>query len=74
VGFRDGGRFSELPYARRVAEQIGAQHNELGIGADEFIGSPEDFVWHMNEPQADLNAAHDVGVLLVLDVWATRWM
>lgn len=54
VGFRDGGRFSELPYARQVAEHIGAHHHEVVIGEDEFIGFLEDFVWYMDEPQADL--------------------
>jgi asparagine synthase (glutamine-hydrolysing) len=54
VGFRDGGKFSELPYARQVAEHIGAQHHEVVIGEREFLGFLEDFVWHTDEPLADL--------------------
>ena len=54
VGFRDGGEFSELPYAREVAKHIGAHHHEVVIGQKEFIGFLEDFVWYMDEPQADL--------------------
>jgi asparagine synthase (glutamine-hydrolysing) len=54
VAFRDGGEFSELPYARQVAEHIGAQHHEVMIDEREFIDFLEDFVWHTDEPLADL--------------------
>lgn len=54
VGFRDGGRFSELPYARQVAKHIGAHHHEVLVAEREFIDFLDDFVWHMDEPQADL--------------------
>jgi len=54
VGFRDGGPFSELPYARQVAAHIGAQHHEVIIDEREFVDFLDDFVWHMDEPQADL--------------------
>jgi len=54
VGFRDGGKFSELAYARQVAQHIGARHHEIAIGEREFIDFLDDFVWYMDEPQADL--------------------
>lgn len=54
VGFSDGGRFSELPYAREVAKHIGSQHHEVVIGEREFLDFLEDFVWYTDEPLADL--------------------
>jgi asparagine synthase (glutamine-hydrolysing) len=54
VGFSDGGQFSELPYARQVAEHIGAQHHEVVIGEREFLEFLDDLVWYTDEPLADL--------------------
>ena len=49
VGFADD-RFSELPYARRVAAHIGAEHHEVVMGADDFLGSLPRLIWHEDEP------------------------
>lgn len=54
IGFADGGQFSELPFARKVATHLGAQHHEIIITQQEFIDSIEEFVWHSDEPIADL--------------------
>ena len=56
VGFRDGGRFSELAFAQQVATHIGARHHEVLIGEHEFVRFIEDFVWHTDEPLADLSS------------------
>jgi asparagine synthase (glutamine-hydrolysing) len=49
VGFTED-RFSELPYARRVAAHIGAEHNEVVMGPDDFLSSLPRLIWHEDEP------------------------
>lgn len=54
IGFDDGGNFSELKYAREVANHIGSNHHEIVIGKNEFLGFMDDFVKYSDEPLADL--------------------
>ena len=49
VGYAED-RFSELPYARRLAEHIGAEHNEVLLGPDDFLNSLPRLIWHEDEP------------------------
>jgi asparagine synthase (glutamine-hydrolysing) len=49
VGYAED-RFSELPYARRLAEHIGAEHSEVVLGADDFMNSLPHLIWHEDEP------------------------
>ena len=49
VGYAED-RFSELPYARRLAEHIGAEHNEVVLGPDDFLNSLPGLIWHEDEP------------------------
>jgi asparagine synthase (glutamine-hydrolysing) len=49
VGYAED-RFSELPYARRLAEHIGAEYNEVLLGHDEFLNSLPRLIWHEDEP------------------------
>ena len=49
IGF-PAGYYSELPYARAVAEHLGAEHHEVELTADEFINSLPRMVWHEDEP------------------------
>ncbi len=51
VGFDEQG-FSELGYARSVAEAIGSTHHDVVISADEFFGSLPSLIWHEDEPIA----------------------
>ena len=51
VGFSEQG-FSELGYARRVAESIGAVHRDVVITADEFFEALPSLIWHEDEPIA----------------------
>lgn len=56
MAFEDGGEFSELDYARKVAEHVGSTHHEIIISQKQFIDFIDDFVWHSDEPIADLAA------------------
>lgn len=49
VGYRED-QFSELPYARQVARHVGAEHNEIILGPEEFFGSLAQMIWHEDEP------------------------
>jgi asparagine synthase (glutamine-hydrolysing) len=49
VGYAED-RFSELPYARRLAQHIGAEHNEVVLGPDDFLNSLPHLIWHEDEP------------------------
>lgn len=54
VGFTDGGDYSELGYARQLAEHVGSNHHEIVVDADKFMAFIDEFVWHSDEPLADL--------------------
>ena len=54
VGFKEGGYFSELPYARMVAQQVGSTHHEIVIGQKEFLELLPEVVYYQDEPLADL--------------------
>ncbi len=54
IGFEDGGEFSELKYARQMANHIGSNHHEVLISQKQFIDFINKFVWHTDEPLADL--------------------
>jgi asparagine synthase (glutamine-hydrolysing) len=42
--------FSELPYARQVAEHIGSRHHEVRLSREEFFKSLPNLIWHEDEP------------------------
>src|SRR4029077_2906803 len=50
VGFDAPGPYSELPFARRVAEHCGAYHRELMVGASDLVRELPNVVWHQDEP------------------------
>lgn len=54
IGFEEGEEFSELNYARKVAEHIGSTHHETIISQKQFVDFIDEFVWHSDEPIADL--------------------
>ena len=54
IGFREA-EFSELPYARQVAERFGTMHTEEVI-TPEAAGVLDDLVRHFDEPFADPSA------------------
>jgi asparagine synthase (glutamine-hydrolysing) len=49
VGYREQA-FSELAYARQVAEKIGTEHHEVVVSMDDFFGALPQLVWHEDEP------------------------
>ncbi len=49
VGYAED-QFSELPYARLVAKNIGAEYNEVILGPEEFFASLPELIWHEDEP------------------------
>jgi asparagine synthase (glutamine-hydrolysing) len=49
VGYAEEG-FSELRYAREVANHLGAQHHEVILGPAEFFASLPQLIWHEDEP------------------------
>jgi asparagine synthase (glutamine-hydrolysing) len=49
VGYAES-EFSELGYARQVADRIGTDHHEVKIGMDEFFDTLPSLIWHEDEP------------------------
>ncbi len=54
VAFKDGGEFDELNYARQAARHADAQNYEVVIDHNDFMDFLPEFVWHTDEPLADL--------------------
>lgn len=44
--------YSELPYARNVAQHLNSLHHEVIISRDEFFGALPKLIWHEDEPIA----------------------
>jgi asparagine synthase (glutamine-hydrolysing) len=42
--------YSELAYARQVAESIGTEHRETVVGMEDFFNALPRLVWHEDEP------------------------
>jgi len=42
--------FSELPYARQVAQHIGSLHHEVRLSREEFFENLPKLIWHEDEP------------------------
>jgi len=53
VGFDAPGPYSELPFARRVAEHCGTEHRELVVGAADMLRELPRLVWHQDEPVSE---------------------
>jgi asparagine synthase (glutamine-hydrolysing) len=49
VGYREE-QYSELRYARQVADSIGTEHHEVTLGMDEFFSELPRLIWHEDEP------------------------
>ncbi len=49
VGYAED-QYSELPYARQVAEHIRAEHNEVILGPEDFFASLPQVIWQEDEP------------------------
>jgi asparagine synthase (glutamine-hydrolysing) len=54
VGFEgDGAKYSELPYARLVAERYHTEHHEVLVRGQHLVDLAEKVVWHLDQPIAD---------------------
>ena len=42
--------YSELPYARLIADYIGSSHHEVRIGRKDFFDVLPKLIWHEDEP------------------------
>ena len=49
VGYEEES-FSELPYAKMVAEHIGSRHHEVRISFQDFFDALPKLIWHEDEP------------------------
>jgi asparagine synthase (glutamine-hydrolysing) len=49
VGY-DEGAYSELPFARAVAEHVGSHHHEVRVSREDFFGALPKLIWHEDEP------------------------
>ncbi|MBI5837832.1 MAG: asparagine synthase (glutamine-hydrolyzing) [Candidatus Eisenbacteria bacterium] len=56
VGFRARGNYSELKYARMVAERFGTRHHELEVGEEDVLEVLPRLVWHQDEPVTEPSA------------------
>ena len=56
VGFEEGGYYSELAFARQVAEHVGAQYHEVVLDQKGFLATLPEIVYATDEPLADLSA------------------
>ena len=54
VAFADAPDTNELAYARTVSKAFSTQHHEVVIDENDFLDFLPDFVWHTDEPLADL--------------------
>jgi len=63
VGFTGGD--SELPEARKIAAELGAEHHELEIDMQTTPDDLRRLVWHLDEPLADLSS---VGFLALCEL------
>lgn len=49
VGYAEA-EFSELPYARQVAERLKTEHHEVVVGMEDFFDALPRLIWHEDEP------------------------
>ena len=54
VAFETGGQYDERAYAREAATAFGTDHHEVVLSARDFQDLLADFIWHSDEPLADL--------------------
>ena len=51
VGYAEDA-FSELPYAKAVAQHVGSNHHEVLVGQRRFFSALPTLIWHEDEPLA----------------------
>ena len=53
VGFDAPGPYSELPFAKQVADHCHTEHTEIMVGAQDLIRELPNLVWHQDEPMSE---------------------
>jgi len=53
VGFDAPGPYSELPFARLVAQHCRTEHREITVGAADLLRELPALVWHQDEPVSE---------------------
>ncbi|MGD9562330.1 MAG: asparagine synthase (glutamine-hydrolyzing) [Pyrinomonadaceae bacterium] len=56
VGFEEGGYYSELSFARQVADHVGARYHEVVLDQKRFLDLLPEVIYATDEPMADLSA------------------
>lgn len=51
VGYTEN-EYSELPFARIVAQHIGSRHHEVNVSCQDFFAALPTLIWHEDEPVA----------------------
>ncbi len=54
IGFSGASFEDERPYARLVSEKFGTVHHEISMHANDFREFLPKYVWHMEDPSANL--------------------
>jgi asparagine synthase (glutamine-hydrolysing) len=71
VGFADGGEYSELRYARTVAQHLGLQNHEIIVDQRSFLEVLPEAVRASDEPLADLTIVPLLAVLRLAREYVT---
>lgn len=50
VGFEEDFKYNEVNYARDISNQIGSNHHDIIISADEYSDFLPKSIWHLDEP------------------------
>ena len=50
VGYRESA-YSELSWARTVAQRLDTDHHEITVGREDFFDALPRLVWHLEEPR-----------------------
>lgn len=54
IGFTGNKFYDETPYAELVSRHLGTEHHHIKIGKEQFTSLLDKFVYHTDEPLADL--------------------
>jgi asparagine synthase (glutamine-hydrolysing) len=57
IGFEDGEQSNETADARAIAQQFGAEHHEMIVGAKDYENYYERYLWDIEEPVGNETAA-----------------
>ncbi|MFZ2410014.1 MAG: asparagine synthase (glutamine-hydrolyzing), partial [Candidatus Methanoperedens sp.] len=53
IGFKNSGKFNELPYAINVSKKVGTDHKNIYVTEDDFLELFDEMCWFYDEPFGD---------------------